>query len=102
MSRDSIQLSPRLMRSNDQVSADLDGEAVLMSIAQGSYYALNSTGSRIWELLQEPRSVATICAALQQEFQVEPTECEHQVVEHLRELHEQGLVEIVREPTSGA
>ena len=89
-----IDLSTTIARSDEQLSADLEGEAVLMSIAKGSYYALNATGSRIWELLETPRSVADLCAALQKEFAVDASECQQQVLAHLNELLDQGLVKV--------
>lgn len=102
MSRGPIDLSTRVRRSDGQVSADLDGEAVLMAAGSGRYFALNATGSRIWALLREPRTVAGICAALEQEFEVDPADCQREVVGHLRELLDRGLVELAPEATDDA
>ena len=38
----------------------LEGEAVILSLHDGIYYGLNSVGLRIWELIQQPRSLGSI------------------------------------------
>ena len=44
----------------NQVSVELAGEAVILNLGSGMYYGLDPVGARIWELLQEPRTVAEI------------------------------------------
>jgi hypothetical protein len=38
-------------RSEGISSATVQGEAVLLDIRHGTYYALNLTGAAVWELL---------------------------------------------------
>ena len=47
--------------SRDQVSSDLAGETVLLSMKTAHYYGLQEVGARIWSLLTQPVSVSTIC-----------------------------------------
>ena len=53
-----------LTRSPEQVSADLDGKTVLLSVENGEYYNMNAVGSRIWSLLEKPITVAELVAQL--------------------------------------
>jgi Coenzyme PQQ synthesis protein D (PqqD) len=76
------------------MSADLDGEAVVLSIDNGKYYSMNEVGSRIWALVQRPIAVAALIDLLVGEFEVERTVCEQEVLEFLRDLHADGLVRI--------
>ena len=75
-----------LMWSQDQVSCELDKETILMSIEEGMYYAMDPIGSRIWALLEQPRQVADLCNLLVQEYDVEPGQCEYDVLAFLHEL----------------
>lgn len=78
----------------DQISSDLAGEAVIMSLQDGAYYGLNEVGARIWSLLQQPRPVAAIRDALVAEYEIDPAQCEHEVVALLAALETVGLIEV--------
>jgi hypothetical protein len=76
------------------VSADLEGEAVVLNLESGTYYGLNEVGARIWQLVQEPRSIASICLVLVDEFDVSQEECERDVLAILNEMQAQALIEV--------
>lgn len=90
-----ISLAATIRQSDDQVGADMDGEIALMSITNGKYYCLNPTGSRIWQLLEQPRRLSEVCAILAQEFDVEPQQCATEVLGHVTDLLAENLVEVV-------
>jgi len=79
-------------RDPDLVHADVDGEAVMMSISRSSYFGLNEVGTRIWALLAAPASVEQICGRLSEEYDVDSVECRQQVEAFLGELLRQGIV----------
>jgi Coenzyme PQQ synthesis protein D (PqqD) len=66
--------------------------AVLMAPERHIYFAVNRVGTRIWSLLQEPRSVAELVGILTVEFSVEEAECRRHTEEFLRELLGKELV----------
>jgi hypothetical protein len=80
--------------SQDQISCNLAAEVAILNITSGIYYGLNTVGSRIWKLIQEPRTVHEIRDALLEEYEVEPERCEHDVLVLLQELASKGLIEI--------
>jgi hypothetical protein len=80
--------------SGDQVSAGVDGEVVAMRISDGRYFALDPVGTRVWELLAEPITVAEMCRTLTEEFDVAADVCERDVVAHIEELAAARLVEV--------
>jgi hypothetical protein len=49
-----------VVASDDQISRDLDGEAVILNMKSGVYCGLNEVGAHIWQLIQEPMSVGHI------------------------------------------
>ena len=49
-----------LSRREGLMAADMNGSAVMMDIMTGKYYNLGQVGGRIWELLEEPMTVAAL------------------------------------------
>ena len=81
-----------VFRGQDQVSAEIDGQAMIMSIEKGEYYGLDEIGSRIWTLIETPHTVDAICVKLLEEYDVNREICENQVIEFLENLLNTGLV----------
>jgi hypothetical protein len=83
----------RYARRTEIVSAMLGAEeAALLSASRGKYYGLNSTASRIWELLESPRSIDELIEALQAEYEVGAEECRQHTSELVAELVAENLV----------
>ncbi len=83
-----------VVAARDQVSCDLGGEAAILNIKKGVYYGLDPVGARIWNLIQQPRSVKELRATLLEEYDVEPERCESDLLELLEKLLAEGLVEL--------
>lgn len=63
------------------------GENLIMMHAESKFYLnLTGSGSRIWELLESPRSVADLCETLGREFDIEPGAARPQVLAFLDHL----------------
>lgn len=60
----------RLTIPDDVVVRDLAGEAVLLHLGTGTYFGLDSVGTRIWHHLAEHQSTEAIVPLLLQEFDV--------------------------------
>ena len=86
--------SSRVVAARDQVSADLDGDAVILNLADGVYYGLDPVGAHVWALMAEPRTVAELRDAVVAEFEVDPPTAEHDLLELLRDMAARGLVEV--------
>ena len=82
----------RLVRSGEPLTALVDGETVMFSPEQGAYFGLDEIGSRVWELLEEPRSIDEVCATLHGEYEVDPETCRADVTALVEELREAKLV----------
>ncbi len=78
----------------DQVSCDLAGEAAILDLKSGQYYGLNPVGARIWNLIQEPKSVTEVLHTLLEEYDVESESCERDLLAVLGELETKGLIEV--------
>ena len=49
-----------ISRSSSVLTAEVDGEIVMMSIEQGRYFGLDDIGSDIWKRIEQPCSFATL------------------------------------------
>ena len=87
-----IDINAGIARNEEIVSGKMDDEIVMMSIEQGEYYGINPVGSRIWELLEQPRTAAGLCDILLEEYDVTAEECRRDVLEFLRQLFARKLV----------
>ena len=77
------------------LSADLGGEFVILGLADEIYYGLDGVGARIWELIQEPRTVRFLVDTISSEYEVEPGVCAADTEEFLNELSCRSFVTIV-------
>ena len=84
----------RYVRSPDALFSEVDGEFVALNINQGQCYGMDSIASRVWSLLEEPRSLEEICTALQGIYDVDPDTCRADVKSLLRSLTGEGLVSV--------
>ena len=86
-----ITLTQRLLRSEDVLFQNLDGEAVLLDLASETYFGLNEVGTRVWELLESSMSLGEIATLLQSEYEVESARAESDVLDLATRLIEAGL-----------
>jgi hypothetical protein len=81
-----------LQRRADPLTAELDGETVMLDPTKGSYFALGPVGSRVWALLEQPRSIRDLCEQLLDEFDVDPPQCRAEVTAFVTQLLDAALV----------
>ena len=93
-------LTARFVASGDVVSCDLDAERIVLNLSSGIYHSIDGVGRRIWELIQEPRSVREILDTLLAEFDVAEEPCRGDVLAFLRDLEGAGLVHAADEVAS--
>ena len=80
--------------TKDAVHCDVEDEVVILGLKDGVYYGLNPIGAFIWNLIQEPKTVAEIRDAVLEEYDVEKELCENDLMELLTELSDKGLIEV--------
>lgn len=81
-------------RNEEPIAVEVDDAMVMMSIDQGMYFGLEGVGPRIWALLEQPRSVSDVCAALTQEFEIDTESCLRDVLGFLDELRQAQLIHV--------
>lgn len=87
-----LDLDLPLIRNPDLIAADMDGETVMMSIERGAYFGLGGIGSRLWDLLEQPTSVADMAAKICEEYSVDSETCLQDIQGFIAEMMENSLV----------
>ena len=86
--------------AKEQVSCDLAGEKAILDLKSGQYYGLNPVGARIWDLIQESRSVTEVLKIILHEYDVDAVACERDLIALLEELHGKGLLDLKDAPST--
>ncbi|HEV8722563.1 MAG TPA: PqqD family peptide modification chaperone [Candidatus Binatia bacterium] len=84
----------------EQLSCDLAGEAVILSLKSGEYFGLNELGARIWNLIQKPRTLGELVELLMLEYEVAIDQLERDLTSLLDEMCTQGLVDVEDEKSA--
>ena len=82
-------------RNQETISGQIDDEIVMVDIEKGSYFSLNPVATRIWELLEQPLTLDSLCDQLLTEYDVLTEQCRTDVTEHLAEMETLGLIRAV-------
>jgi hypothetical protein len=90
-----IDLSTIVVRSGEVLASEIDGEVVLMNIEHGTYSGLDTIGSEIWKLLENPRQVPEICRIMSERYDVEQKQCEEDVLGYLNDLASDTTIKVV-------
>jgi hypothetical protein len=86
-------LATTIIRRNDNIiAAAIAHETVLLNADNWTYAQFNETASRIWESLDEPRSVADIVAALLAEYAVDELVCRREVQDFAQDMSGRGFI----------
>src|SRR5215212_12177247 len=92
--KQSVSLDSIAAASGELVSANLDGEVVILGFKSGSYYSLDQVGAFVWDLVQKPQKVSAIRDAILEEYEIDPMQCERDLITLLEELIDKQLVDI--------
>lgn len=91
----SFSLETIVAATNEQLTARLDDEVVILGFQSGLYYGLDGVGLLIWDLLQQPRAVADIRDAVVAEYDVTPEQCERDLLRMLDDLAAKQLLRTI-------
>lgn len=85
----------RVVASGDQVSAPVAHDVVILGMTDGVYYGLDAVGARVWSLVQEPRTLGEVAAAIEAEFDVTHDQALSDLLALANDLLARGLIEVV-------
>jgi hypothetical protein len=79
-------------RQPGMIEADAAGELVGLHVDRGVCYGFNATATRVWQLIEEPRTIDDLCATLIAEHDVDEAECRADLAALLDMLADEKLV----------
>lgn len=82
-----------LVQSDTAICTEISGEAVALDIKRGVCYGLNQVGTRIWQLVETPRTISGVVDILIDEYDVERGVCSQQTRSLFADLLQAGLIE---------
>jgi hypothetical protein len=86
----------RVVATDEQVSAELAEETVILSMRDGHYYGLEGVGSRVWGMLGEPREFGELVDTVVAEFEVDAGTAAVDLTALFVDLERRGLVTVER------
>ncbi len=93
-----LSLSSFVVPNEQQVAAKvMDGEAILINLATGTYYSMPATGGFIWSLIERRMSLNDIVRNLAIMYDAEQQELEADVASLCQALCDEGLLTIATE-----
>lgn len=86
-------------RSQSVVGRVVAGETLIVPVRAkvgdlASIYSFNGTATLIWKMLEAPRTLPELIGAVRDEYEVDESQAERDVVEFVNELKAVGLVEV--------
>jgi len=94
----SLAAATLLRKTDAQVSTDLQGETIILQLESGNYFSLNEVGVVVWRELDQPRTVAQLCAKVLAEYEVDEAECARDVGALIERLIAEHMLEVAGPP----
>ena len=77
------------------LGANQPNSKVLFNSHSGVYCNIDAVGTRIWNLLDEPKTLSEIVSGLQAAYAVDREQCEQETLAFLAKLADSGFVETI-------
>lgn len=88
-----LDLDTRVRPNKEAVAAKvLDGEAIMINLAKGTYYSLDEVGTLVWELIEREHTLGHITEVITRRFQVSPEAAGTDVQRLVEEMLDEGIV----------
>lgn len=82
------------LRSTNLLSAETDGDIVMMDPLAGTYYGIGGVGPYVWELLEQPRTMQSLMDGVAEAFDVDEAVLKSDLSRFLEELMRHKLIDI--------
>ncbi|MEW6607296.1 MAG: PqqD family protein [bacterium] len=83
-----------VLRGSKTASRIVEGEAVIFTPEDSMIHSLNEVGTRIWELLEQEKTIEDIVRVICKEYEVEEKEAEQDIMGFIETLHDKKIVDL--------
>jgi hypothetical protein len=88
-----LDLSQRLQVREEEVAAKvMDGEAIIINLANGIYYSMDKTGGLIWEMVQAGHTLHETLSAVTSRYNVSHEQAHRDLEQLVGELIQENLI----------
>jgi hypothetical protein len=91
----SLDRETTVVADRTHVSAEVDGEIVVLQVTTGTYFGVDDVGAFIWRRLQEPMTVQDLCSAVVARYDVELADAAEDLDRFLNDLLGAGLIAVI-------
>jgi hypothetical protein len=89
-----VTLESTVAVSSNQLSAQLNGETIVLNLQSGVYFGLTDVAAHIWSLVQQPTTCAAVVAAILAEYEIDPSQAEADVMQFVEKMQGLGLIHV--------
>ncbi|GLK71877.1 PqqD family protein [Ancylobacter dichloromethanicus] len=83
-----------IAHASNLITAYVDEELMIVNSQTGNFIQLNASASNLWQRIEAPIALGTLCDRITEQYDVSREECRSHVVEWLGQMHALGLVEL--------
>ena len=87
-----MKLTDKITIAPQAVARKVGEELVILDLESGTYFGLDPVGARIWQLMKEGKSLAEICEAMLEEYEVSREELERDALALAQDLEARSLI----------
>jgi hypothetical protein len=87
-----IEATTLVKRNESILVSKIDNEIVMLDLDQGKYFSLAKVGADIWNLIESPISVMSICTALQKKYDIDEETCICETTEFIEKLIKKSIL----------
>lgn len=73
-------------------ATEVDDQLVILHYETGTYFTLNEVGARIWQLLDQGKTLQAILDTLRQEYDASEQRLEQDLINLVKNLKEKGII----------
>lgn len=76
----------------DVFTTEIDNQVVLLQYETGTYFTLNEVGTKVWQALEQGKTMPEILHYLLQEYAVSEKQLQQDILNLVDKLKEKGLI----------
>src|SRR5687767_4204068 len=93
-----VSLDSWIAQADAVLARQIEDETIILEFDRAEYFGLNDTGSRIWQLLQQPAPLRSVSAQLAADFSIPASRADADVLDLVQDLVAHGLAKVVAPP----
>jgi hypothetical protein len=83
-----------VQRDPEIIAAEADKDLVMVSIANGLYYAVSDVAREIWQAIENPKKISDLIDDLARSYNIDRTTCQEETLSFLEDLRSEGMLKV--------